>query len=195
MSKKLLLITLVVALLTVGYWFSAKFKKSEKSENFVNDQKNEKMVKGILSFEDCVSAGNPIIESYPRQCRHGEMVYMEDVSNEVEKQNLIRLDYPRQNSIITSPLVIRGEARGNWFFEASFPVILTNWDGLIIAEGIAQAQGDWMTTDFVPFEAVLEFPNPTYKDNGSLILKKDNPSGLPEHDDALEITVFFKETD
>ena len=26
---------------------------------------------------------------------------------------------------------------------------------------------------------------------GSLILKKDNPSGMPEHDDALEIPIFF----
>lgn len=107
------------------------------------------------------------------------------------KKDLIRLETPLPNSTITSPLLIKGEARGNWFFEASFPIYLTNWDGLIIAEGYATAEGEWMTTEFVPFTATLTFKNPEYKNNGSLILKKDNPSGLPEHDDALEIPIFF----
>ena|SRR3989338_9319713 len=113
---------------------------------------------------------------------------------EIESRaNLIRLETPLPNSTITSPLNIRGEARGVWFFEASFPIYLTDWDGLIIAEGYATAEGEWMTTEFVPFTATLTFKNPTYKNNGSLILKKDNPSGLPLHDDALEIPIFFGE--
>ncbi|KKS28649.1 MAG: hypothetical protein UU89_C0031G0008 [Parcubacteria group bacterium GW2011_GWC2_42_11] len=101
---------------------------------------------------------------------------------------------------ITSPLIIEGEARGTWYFEASFPVVLTNWDGLIIAEGHAEAQSDWMTEEYVPFKATLTF-TPPYKTgdqdfmkNGSLILKKDNPSGLPEHDDAFEIPITFAPT-
>ena len=49
-------------------------------------------------------------------------------------------------SEISSPLRITGEARGPWYFEASFPVVLTDGDGLIIAEGHGQAQGEWMTT-------------------------------------------------
>ncbi len=113
------------------------------------------------------------------------------------KADLITLVTPVPNGIVDSPLIVTGSARGTWFFEASFPVILTNWDGLIIAEGVATAEGEWMTTDFVPFRATLDFTNP-YPENGqdfmkrgSLILKKDNPSGLPEHDDALEIPVRF----
>ncbi|MFZ3011843.1 MAG: Gmad2 immunoglobulin-like domain-containing protein [Minisyncoccia bacterium] len=110
------------------------------------------------------------------------------------KKDLIRLETPIPNGTITSPLLIKGKARGNWFFEASFPIFLTNWDGLIIAEGYATAEGEWMTTEFVPFTATISFinpPHPTDRNNGSLILKKDNPSGLPEHDDALEIPIFF----
>ena len=119
---------------------------------------------------------------------------IEDRGNELEKANLIRIDSPRPNQVIRSPLTITGQARGNWFFEASFPVVLTNWDGLIIAQGIATAQGEWMTTEFVPFEAVLTFSvdKNTYSNRGSLILQKDNPSGLPEHDDALEIPVLLE---
>ena len=117
--------------------------------------------------------------------------------NELEKADLIRLDTPRPNQVISSPLTIRGEARGYWFFEASFPVVLVNWDGLIIAQGIATAQDEWMTEEFVPFEAAITFTveKDVYSNRGSLILRKDNPSGLPENDDALEIPVIFEETD
>ena len=97
---------------------------------------------------------------------------------------------------VTSPLGITGEARGTWFFEASFPVTLTDWDGKIIAQLPAQAIGDWMTEEYVPFVVTLTFDTPTPGDptvnRGFLILQKDNPSGLPEHDDALEIPVIFK---
>ena len=145
----------------------------------------------VTTFEECVNAGNPVMESYPRQCRADGQTFTEFVGDEIEKMDLIRINTPRPNQMISSPLTIKGEARGNWYFEASFPVILTNWDGLIIAEGIAQAKGDWMTTDFVPFEATLTFTvdKNTYSNRGSLILRKDNPSGLPQNDNALEIPI------
>ncbi len=108
--------------------------------------------------------------------------------------DMIRLDLPLPGSTVKSPLIIKGQARGNWFFEASFPVVLTDWDGLIIAQGIATAQENWMTEEFVPFAASLEFKvaEDIYSRKGSLILQKDNPSSLPEYDDALEITLIFE---
>ena len=63
---------------------------------------------------------------------------------------------------------------------------------MIIGEGIAQAQGEWMTTEYVPFQAEITFIKPTVKDNGWIILRKDNPSGLPEHDDAFEVPILFR---
>ena len=105
--------------------------------------------------------------------------------------NLIHVSYPKPNDKIVSPLVVTGEARGGWFFEGSFPVILTDWDGKIIAQGIAQAQGEWMTANFVPFTVSLDFTKPSYGTTGSLILKKDNPSDLRQFDDSIEIPVKF----
>ena len=35
--------------------------------------------KPVTNFEECVAAGNPAMESYPRQCRHGGTTYVEDV--------------------------------------------------------------------------------------------------------------------
>lgn len=104
---------------------------------------------------------------------------------------LIRLETPLPEAVVMSPLTITGQARGYWYFEASFPVVLTDWDGRIIAEGYAEAQDDWMTEEFVPFKATLTFEQPSYGERGMLILRKDNPSGLPEHDDALEVPVRF----
>ncbi|MFA5987054.1 MAG: Gmad2 immunoglobulin-like domain-containing protein [Candidatus Paceibacterota bacterium] len=111
---------------------------------------------------------------------------------EPDLSDLIQVNFPKPNGLVSSPLKITGKARGSWFFEASFPVTLVNWDGLIIAEGVAQATSDWMTEDFVPFEATLEFEKPTYKNNGALILKNDNPSGLSQNDKSIEIPILFK---
>ncbi len=130
-------------------------------------------------------------------CPAAPEVPAEVAAEMAEKADRITLSTPAPNSVVGSPLIVTGSARGTWFFEASFPVVLTDWDGLIIAEGVATADGEWMTTDFVPFRATLEFTNPypeggqDFMKRGSLILKKDNPSGLPEHDDTLEIPVRF----
>ena len=147
----------------------------------------------VQNFEQCLAACNIIMESYPRQCRTPDgQIFTEYIGNELEKIDLIRLDCPRPNQEIESPLIIQGQARGYWFFEGDFPIFLTDWDGLIIGQAIAQAKGEWMTEEFVQFEAVLEFEKPEYSNRGTLILQKDNPSGLPENDDALEIPVVFK---
>lgn len=110
-----------------------------------------------------------------------------------DKSDLIRVTSPLPNQTIKSPLTVTGNARGYWFFEASFPVVLVDWGGLIIAEGIAKAKGDWMTSEFVPFEAKLTFTvdKKVYSNKGTLILRKDNPSDLREHDDAFEIPIVF----
>lgn len=174
-----IIISLIVILLVVSLTFL--FKKQEVSDVLVTN------------FQECHEAGNPIMESYPRQCNSKDGGhFVEEIGNEIEKMNLIRLESPRPNEVIKNPLIVKGEARGYWFFEASFPVMLTNWDGLIIAEGIAQAKSEWMTEDSVPFEATLNFVKPDYGKRGTLILKKDNPSGLPEYDDALEIPISFE---
>lgn len=111
-------------------------------------------------------------------------------------KDLIVLDSPAEGGVISSPLAVSGKARGMWFFEGSFPLVLVDWDGRIIAESFATAQGEWMTEDYVPFEGTIEFEAPKnigeFSRRGALILQKDNPSGLPEFDDALEVPIRFR---
>lgn len=114
--------------------------------------------------------------------------------------DIIVVDTPRPGDEISSPLVVRGKARGTWYFEATFPIVVVNWDGLIIGEWYAEAQNDpaddgasWMTEEFVPFEGTVEFTADTSVSNrGAVILQKSNPSGLPEHDAAVEIPIRFQ---
>ncbi len=97
---------------------------------------------------------------------------------------------PKPNELVKSPLKISGEARGTWFFEGSFPVVLKDENGIVIKEGFVTAQKDWMTQDFVPFIGELEFGTPEVA-QGELILKKDNPSDLRQYDKSVSIPVNF----
>lgn len=94
------------------------------------------------------------------------------------------------NQAISSPLVVFGEAKG-WYFEASFPVRIQDEDGNILVVAPAQAKSDWMTNEFVPFETKLEF-KPSTRSRGFVILEKDNPSGLEENAESVQIPVIFK---
>ncbi len=146
----------------------------------------------IISFAECAAAGFPVMESYPRQCNtdHGEH-FVEDIGNELEKVDLIRINAPRPTQTIRSPLIVGGEARGTWFFEGDFPLELLDAEGNTIASGFAFAEGVFMTEEFVPFEGVLEF-DALRAGVATLLLRKANPSGLPENDDTLEVPVLFE---
>ncbi|MFA5013236.1 MAG: Gmad2 immunoglobulin-like domain-containing protein [Candidatus Paceibacterota bacterium] len=178
MNKNIvLLVILIVVVLAVAVFYYAN-----KTEPIV-----------VNSFDECVAAGYPVMESYPEQCKTPDgKTFVRDIGNELEKQDLIRVSSPRPNMLVQSPLTITGEARGTWFFEASFPIKLYDANGNQIGSAIAQAQSDWMTENFVPFKATLEFQIPTAK-KGTLVFEKDNPSGLHENADSLIMPVYFSE--
>lgn len=143
------------------------------------------------SFEDCVKFGYPIQESYPARCVTPQgKSFTQNIGNELEKTDLIQISNPRPTQKISSPLVITGEAVGSWYFEASFPVELFDANNLLLATTIAEAQADWMTEDFVPYQATLTFGTPTTT-TGYLVLHKDNPSGEPQNDDQLTVPIVF----
>ncbi len=108
-----------------------------------------------------------------------------------ERDEMIRVFSPESDQVVSLPIIIKGEARGNWFFEASFPIKLLDASGNEIGLTIGQAKSDWMTTDFVPFEAVLNIISLPENGQGILVLEKDNPSGLPENDDQVRMSIRF----
>ncbi len=96
---------------------------------------------------------------------------------------------PELGSLVESPLSVEGKARGTWFFEASLPVEITDASGNVIAVAPASADGEWMTTEYVDFSVTIPFS--TAEKSGFLVIKKNNPSGLPEHDAMVKIPVHF----
>jgi hypothetical protein len=110
----------------------------------------------------------------------------------VAQDDKIRVAYPVADQLVVSPLTVTGQARGTWYFEASFPVKLLDANGKVLVQTHAEAQENWMTEEFVPFTSVVIFPKPTTA-TGTLVLEKDNPSGLPEYDDSRSIPVRFSD--
>lgn len=149
----------------------------------------------VMSFEDCAKV-YPVMESYPRQCKTPDgRTYAEEILPQHTYINasadLIRVANPYPGAVTGKTFTVTGEARGTWFFEASFPVELVDKNGKILAQVPAQADGEWMTTDFVAFRAEIKVPL-NFIGPATLILKKDNPSGLPEKDASLSFPITIE---
>jgi len=102
--------------------------------------------------------------------------------------DLIKVESPVPGEAVGKNFSVEGVARGTWFFEASFPVVVLGKDGEVLVETYATANGEWMTENFVPFHSDIKIPE-SYSGPAKLILKKDNPSGLPEHDASISFGV------
>jgi hypothetical protein len=98
--------------------------------------------------------------------------------------NNIIVELPFPGAVTGKEFSVIGRARGPWFFEASFPIEVLDKDGKRLAISFAQAEGEWMTTEFVRFKGDVKVPE-SYIGPATLILHKDNPSGLPEHDASI----------
>jgi len=102
----------------------------------------------------------------------------------------VKVTSPLPKATVARTFTVTGEAPGPWYFEASFPVQVRNPDGELLASTPAQAQGDWMTEAQVLFKATLTVYD--YSGPATLILLKDNPSGMPENDDSVSFPIVIK---
>lgn len=103
----------------------------------------------------------------------------------------IEVKHPQPGEEITSPYIITGKARGNWYFEGDFPIFLVDEANNEIAIAIAKAQEDWMTEEYVNFKAELIFEKPKTK-KAFLKFERSNPSGKPEFDEFIKVPVTIK---
>lgn len=157
-------------------------------------------VEPVTSFEECVARGYPVMETYPARCVADGQEFVEetavttpttpaDSANEcVALSASICVRTPPADAVISSPLVVEGEAAG-WYFEGEFPARLVDGNGTNLAWASAWAQGDWMTTDPVPFKATITFSPPATA-TGKLVLTRSDPrDGVPA--ETVEIPVRF----
>ncbi len=169
---------------------------------FLYYSKRDGAYTSIASFDACVSAGYQVTrgdgKTVSDTCSTPDgqvfvssaVLTPDPITTASTTSNMIRVDGVLANQVIKSPLTITGQAVGNWYFEASFPVELLDGNGKSILIKPAQAQGEWMTTSFVPFTITLSFAQPATA-TGTLVFRNDNPSGLPENQKEFRIPVRF----
>ncbi|WP_175498349.1 Gmad2 immunoglobulin-like domain-containing protein [Desulfuromusa kysingii] len=71
------------------------------------------------------------------------------------RSEFIVVESPAPSQHINASIKVGGKARGSWYFEGDFPLLLTNAAGQVLAQGFATAQSPWMTNEWVPFTGVL----------------------------------------
>ncbi len=103
----------------------------------------------------------------------------------------IVVELPFPGAVTGKSFSVVGKARGMWYFEASFPVKVLDRDGKVLAQVPAQAQGEWMTSEFVPFKVDIQVPD-SYIGPSILVLQKDNPSGLPANDASISFPITIE---
>jgi hypothetical protein len=159
---------------------------------FFSQARERESAESITNFQECVEAGFPVMESYPEQCSNGEETFTRDIGNELEKTDLIRVSSPRPGDLVVSGEIheLTGEARGYWFFEATFPFEIIGENGEELFAHYATAEGEWMTEEFVTFNAEFTLPS-NYEGPATLILRRSNASGLSEHDDELTVPIVI----
>lgn len=176
-NNKLLIGIIVLILIGAGIFFFLKIQEQQKLSK-------------INSFEECVNAGFPIMESYPPQCKVSTRSFTQDIGNELKYTDEIQVTSPGAGGKISSPVTIEGKARGMWFFEGSLKATVFDEANNRLEEVVLTARGDWMSEDFVPFSGMGTFQSPTTK-KGRIIINNANPSGLEENQKELIIPVTF----
>jgi hypothetical protein len=98
---------------------------------------------------------------------------------------------PLANSVITSPFKVTGTVPAGWMFEGNFPIKLIDSKKKVLVQTVAEEDiaGSWQEDTPASFSATLTFKNAT--GSGTLILSKDNPSGLPQNAATFEVPVQF----
>jgi hypothetical protein len=129
-----------------------------------------------------------MVEDQPEDLRE---VQTPTISYQNASGDDIVVELPFPGAVTGKEFGVIGKARGYWFFEASFPIEIRDVNNALLASGIATAEGDWMTTDFVTFTAQLTTPQ-NYIGPATLILKKDNPSGEPQNDGSISFPITIE---
>ena len=189
MKTNIILICTIAILVLLALFLALQYYPYPKKQE-------ETPVAEVRSFEDCAAAGYPVMESYPRQCKTPDgRTYAEEIPVHATYDNAtsdtIQVDLPFPGAVTGKSFTVTGKARGPWYFEASFPVEVRDANGTVLATTPAQAKGDWMTENFVPFEAKITVPE-SYIGPATLVLKRDNASGLPEHDASVSIPITIE---
>jgi hypothetical protein len=149
----------------------------------------------ITTFEACVSAGNPILGTNPRQCFADGKTYTEGEgsSNDIAASGLpgsvasqikynytsgdqIKVTLPFPGAKTGSAFTVRGAAVLEWFVNEAFPIIVLNPEGVVLVEGTATGDFTKVSDGLVPYAGEIMLPA-TVKGPAILVVLKGTETG------------------
>ncbi len=154
-----------------------------------------RIVEGLLgrSIDTEVNTDNGtyLISAYPAE---SDLIGVYDQILEyirLESEPEIIVNQPGLGAVISSPVVVNGQAPGTWFFEAVLPMSIETAAGEVLAEEIFVTDQDWMTEELIDFSLDIEFD--TADTNlGSLKIIKNDVSDIPRNKNFFYLPVRFQ---
>ncbi len=143
----------------------------------------------VTTTPEAVNGGNTVTET-PDTTTNGGLTRTGGSEATRALAARVDIDAPGVGDPVFKNFTVTGKAPGPWFFEATFPIEVRNAAGAVVATGFATALGEWMTTEDVAFKAEITVPN--YTGPATLVLMRDNASGLPEHAGSVSMPITIQ---
>ncbi len=133
----------------------------------------------------------PIKQTFANRCEAQKLNVLNIIDGACADAREVSIAAPVQEAFVQSPVVITGRAVGNWFFEGVFLAQITDAKGGVLGQGQMKAKTDWTVASLVDFSGTVTF-NKSTTPTGFIVLRNDNPSGLPENAKVFTWPVQFK---
>ena len=152
----------------------------------------------VTTFEACVSAGNSILGTNPRQCFADGKTFTEgeESSNGMAASGLpesvasqitynqasgdqIKITLPFPGAKTGSVFTVRGAAVLEWFVNEVFPLVILDAEGTVLVNGMATGDFTKASNGLVPYAGEITLP-PTFKGPAILVVLKGTESGSIE---------------
>ncbi len=106
---------------------------------------------------------------------------------------MITITSPKEGDTVdaTNGFTVTGQAKGNWYFEATAPIAIYAKNGIKLTETYISAQGEWMTTNFVPFSGTISPFLTNGATEGYIEFSNSNPSDNEGFRRSLRVNVKF----
>jgi hypothetical protein len=158
--KTIIMVLAVIIIAILGYWAYNSTLTSDTGMTQANNDSEksiyeEVIVDELITFKECVDGGNPILESYPRQCTTSDgRTFIEEFCSKTDTQELLTLVDAKQIAANSEcgnkfkEFSICNQDAGTWWIgldiekEGCSPVCVIN----VVTK---EASIDWRCTDAI----------------------------------------------
>ena len=104
--KTIIMVFAIIIIAILGYWVYDSMSTSDVGTVLEENKDSEEsifeevVVDELVTFKECVEGGNPILESYPRQCKTSDgRTFIEEFCSKKDTQELLTLADAKQIAI------------------------------------------------------------------------------------------------